>query len=339
MEARLGSYWNLVMPVRARVGLLPAGERGGATGVWRYMQPPRLAAARARPRGRVRALRPRARRSRPPAPTRSTGSTSSRFLADRGEADQLVLSLYGTARGGDDARARSSPARRRAWRRSAARPPRDVPAAERRAQRGVPRDAALLLVHETASRRAPRGLELALLDAARLAAAGQADRGRADADELRPGLVRDRGAATASSQATVELPERAAPRTLKLRLRLPRGQAASARSRCGRPYGRFDRATGTIDLSACAGLLRLRVELVAQVRELRPCAASSSLPPRLRAVGRARGPKAAKRGSSSVPLPRCTTAASEVRALRAALAARPGRSRWYGPKEPADPAR
>jgi hypothetical protein len=48
---------------------------------------------------------------------------------------------------------------------------------------------------------------------------------------------------------------------LHLRLRLPQGRRIDAVTLDGRPFRRFDAATGTIDLSGRTGSLLLRVSL------------------------------------------------------------------------------
>jgi hypothetical protein len=62
-----------------------------------------------------------------------------------------------------------------------------------------------------------------------------------------------------AADVTVETPRRARPRTLAIRLRLPAGTRIAAVTLAGKPYSRFDAATGTIDLSGRQGTLRLRV--------------------------------------------------------------------------------
>jgi hypothetical protein len=64
-------------------------------------------------------------------------------------------------------------------------------------------------------------------------------------------------ASAGSVRASVTVPERAPPRELKLRLRLPRGQRITSVTLDGRPFERVDRATGTIDLSGRRGTLDL----------------------------------------------------------------------------------
>jgi hypothetical protein len=55
---------------------------------------------------------------------------------------------------------------------------------------------------------------------------------------------------------TVATPRRTTPTALSLRLRLPSGKRIARVTLDGRPYRRFDSATGTIDLSGL-GTLRL----------------------------------------------------------------------------------
>jgi hypothetical protein len=90
-EARLGSYWNLVMPYALASGVLePATSRG----VWRYML-----RHGSRLLGTVRAGAYALYRD-PKHPVSGTdqvyGINVARFLADEDEADHLVLSLYGS---------------------------------------------------------------------------------------------------------------------------------------------------------------------------------------------------------------------------------------------------
>ena len=92
-EARLGSYWNLVMPYALASGIFAPGSPE-ATGILKYMlrHGSRLA-------GVVRAGA-YALYERPVFPVSGTdqvyGTNVARFLADGDEADQLVLSLYGS---------------------------------------------------------------------------------------------------------------------------------------------------------------------------------------------------------------------------------------------------
>ncbi len=95
-QARLGSYWNLVMPYALASGIFAPDEpRGGRRA--RVHAPPRVAPARPRPRRRLRAVRAAA--SFPVSGTDQVyGINVARFLADGDAADQLVLSLYGRSR-------------------------------------------------------------------------------------------------------------------------------------------------------------------------------------------------------------------------------------------------
>src|SRR5262249_46639194 len=91
VEARAGSYWNLVMPYALASGFLTPAQ---AAGIWRYME---LHGSRLL--GLVRAGAYALYGRDAPFPTSGTdqvyGTNVSRFLADRGQADQLVLSLSG----------------------------------------------------------------------------------------------------------------------------------------------------------------------------------------------------------------------------------------------------
>ena len=68
-----------------------------------------------------------------------------------------------------------------------------------------------------------------------------------------------------SVEASIEVPSRTPPRALTLRLRLPAGERLGAVTVDGRPDGRVDPATSTIDLSGSTG----RVTLVARVERAR----------------------------------------------------------------------
>ena len=91
----------------------------------------------------------------------------------------------------------------------------------------------LLLVHETRGP-AHRRSQLAYATPRAWLAAGQADRRRSAADELRPGLVHAGGAARASCRRRSTCPSGALG-TLELRLRLPRGEAYRGGDAAGGP--------------------------------------------------------------------------------------------------------
>lgn len=67
--------------------------------------------------------------------------------------------------------------------------------------------------------------------------------------------------ATGTARVSVEVPHRAAPKALGLRLRLPAGYRITRVTRNGKPFRRVDAATGTLDLSGETGSLELRVEV------------------------------------------------------------------------------
>jgi hypothetical protein len=253
METRLGSYWNLVMPYALASGLFaPNGPE--ATGIWRYM---RLHGSRLL--GLVRAGAYALYGRDAPFPVSGTdqvyGINVSRFLADRGEADQLVLSLYGQLA------AAMTPDTFVAGEAASVAP---LPGRAERAMYLPPNGAAnaafletlrLLLVHDSAG-----GLELAFATPRAWLAPGK--RIAVANAPTRFGPVSFSVDARAGFAAvTVETPKRSRPETLRLRLRLPAGGRITSVTLARRPYGRVDRATGTIDLSGLTGSLELRVGL------------------------------------------------------------------------------
>nr|MBA2461890.1 hypothetical protein [Actinomycetota bacterium] len=254
-EARLGSYWNLVMPYALASGLIRPGS-AEARGALRYMlrHGSRLLGV---VRAGAYALYPE-----PAFPTSGTdqvyGINVARFLADADEADQLVLSLYGmlaTAMTPDtfvSGEAATVAPLAGAYHRAMYLPP-----------NGASNAAFLttlrsLLVHETREPDgAPRGLELAFATPRQWLRPGKRlsiERAPTSFGPVSYALEVRKGAV----HATIELPGRQ-PVELKLRLRLPHGKRIVGVTRNGRPFGRLDGET--IDLSG----LRGRVELVAQV--------------------------------------------------------------------------
>ena len=136
-ESRQGSYWNLVIPYALASGLFTPGS-AEARGALRYFQ---LHGTRFL--GLVRAgafsLYGRQRRFPTGGTDQVYGVNQSQFLADLDQPDELVLSLYGHLGAGmapgtyvSGEGATLQPLRG---------PPHDVPPAERREQRRVPRDA------------------------------------------------------------------------------------------------------------------------------------------------------------------------------------------------------
>lgn len=254
--SRPGSYWNLVMPYALASGLFRPGSPE-ATGVLRYML-----RHGSRLLGLVRATA-YALYADPVFPTSGTdqvyGINVARFLADNDEPDQLVLSLYGQLATGMTegtfvaGEAASVAPLARAYYRSMYLPPNGASNA------AFLTTVRLMLVHETTERDGdPLGLELAFATPRRW---------------LRPGariLVRDAPtsfgplsytleANQSSVHASVDVPGRAPPRTLELRLRLPPGRRITGVTVNGRPSARFDPAEETVDLSGRTGRLELVV--------------------------------------------------------------------------------
>ncbi len=255
-QARLGSYWNLVVPYALASGLIRPGS-AEARGALRY-----LLRHGSRLLGVVRAgayaLYPN-----PVFPTGGTdqvyGINVARFLADNGEADQLALSLYGTLA------VAMTPETFVSGEAASVTP---LGGLHHRAMYLPPNGASnaaflttlrSMLVHETRGPDgAPRGLELAFS-----APRTWLRPGNRIAVERMPtsfGLVSyTLEAQEGVLQATVDLPRRQ-PRDVKLRLRLPRGKRIASVTADGQAFRRVDGET--LDLSG----LRGTVELVVQVR-------------------------------------------------------------------------
>ena len=254
-EARLGSYWNLVMPYALASGLFRPGS-AEARGALRY-----LLRHGSRLLGVVRAGA-YALYSEPTFPTSGTdqvyGINVARFLADNDEGDQLVLSLYGTLAAAMtpdtfiSGEAATVAPLNGAYHRAMYLPP-----------NGASNAAFLttlrsLLVHETREPDGtPRGLQLAfatprpwLRPGKRIAVTNvPTSFGPVSYSlEAREGAV----------QVTVEAPEQTT-RELKLRLRLPRGKRIAGVTLDGRPFGRV--AGGTIDLTGFSGRIHLSVRV------------------------------------------------------------------------------
>jgi hypothetical protein len=255
-ETRLGSYWNLVMPYALASGFFaPDGPQ--ARGILRYML-----RHGSRLLGLVRAGG-YALYGDPVYPVSATdqvyGINVARFLADVGEPDQLVLSLYGQLA------AAMAPGTFVAGEAASVAPL----AGERRRSMYLPPNAAsnaafletlrLMLVHETRDRSGrPRGLELAFATPrAWLRPGAQLSVARVPTSF---GPVSYTLAADADAvHATVIVPDRSPLRSLRLRLRLPHGGRIVSVQFGGAPYDRFDARTGTIDLTGRRGTIDLDV--------------------------------------------------------------------------------
>jgi hypothetical protein len=254
-EARAGSYWNLVVPYALASGLLP--PRGAtATGVWRYMQ-----GHGSRLLGLVRAgaYALYGRSAFPKSGTDQVyGNDVARFLSDADRPDELVLSLYGSLG------AAMAPGTFVAGEAASVAPLGDTPLRSMYLPPNGAANAAFLetvrlaLVHETRGPRGtPAGLELAFSTPRGWLAAGRHITVRGVPTSFGPVSY----ALAADDEAVrgwVEVPTRARPPVLRLRVRLPAGRRATDVLVEGRRRAGFDPATATIDLSGLTG----RVELV-----------------------------------------------------------------------------
>jgi pimeloyl-ACP methyl ester carboxylesterase len=264
-EARLGSYWNLVMPYALASGIF-APESPEATGVLKYML-----RHGSRLLGVVRAGA-YALYERPVYPVSGTdqvyGINVARFLADGDAADQLVLSLYGslavamTPNTFVSGEAASVAPLAGTHFRSMYLPPNGASNA------AFLQTLRSLLVHETRDREgAPTGLELAFATPRPWLRAGRRIAVRRAPTSFGP-VTYSLVARSDTIHATVDVPSRPAPKTLKLRVRLPRGQSVDGVTVNGKP---LEPPLGeTIDLSGLAG----RLEVIVRYGSRRPASAA-----------------------------------------------------------------
>lgn len=255
-ESLEGSYWNLVMPYALASGLFAPGSPE-ATGVLRYMQ-----GHGSRLLGLVRFRAwPNVGKAgyRSPGSDDVYGTSVARFLADNDQADQLILSLYGKL--GADMTANTFVSGEGStigpvdgeYYRSMFRPPNAANNAF------FLETLRLMLAHETrAADGTPDGLELAystprrwLLPGRRIVVRGM----RTSFGGLSYSLISRKG----SVQVRVTVPERVAPRMLRLRVRLPLGKQITGVALGGRKFDRYEPRSGTLDLSGLKGRLKLVV--------------------------------------------------------------------------------
>jgi hypothetical protein len=239
--SRAGSYWNLVVPYALASGFFrPHGTQ--AAGLLRYLlhHGGRLA-------GLVRAGAFRLSASGS-GTDQVYGTNVARFLADNDEADQLVLSLYGTladalTRGTYVAGEAASVAPVHGERyRTMYLPPNNDGAAV------FLEELRLTLVHET-----PRGLELAFATPRAWLEPGKSIVVRNAPTSFGP---LNYSIAREGDTVHVQLAPPASS-TLRLRLRLPHGERIASIE----PTTPFDARTGTIDLSGRRGPIDLAVSI------------------------------------------------------------------------------
>ena len=264
-QARLGSYWNLVMPYALASGLFASGSPE-ATGSLRY-----VLRHGSRLLGVVRAGA-YALYSDPVYPTSGTdqvyGINVARFLADSDAADQLVLSLYGslamamtpnTFVSGEAASV--APLAGNHFRSMYLPPNGASNAAFLQTLRS-------LLVHETRDAEGtPVGLELGFATPRPWLRPGRRIVVRRAATSFGP-VSYSIESRTDTILATVEVPRHPAPNSLKLRLRLPRGQQIGSVAVNGKSVETT--ASETIDLSGFGD----RLEVIVRYGSRRPASSA-----------------------------------------------------------------
>ena len=255
--SREGSYWNLVMPYALSSGVFaPHGVE--ADGLLRY-----LLGHGSRLLGVVRAKAESLygnRRYPVSGIDQVYGLNVSRFLADNDKPDQLVLSLYGTLTAGmtpdtyiSGESSTVAPLHGSSYRAMYLPPNLGANATFLETLR-------LMLVHETRGPDgAARGLELAFSTPRPWLGDGKTIRVQDAPTSFGPVSysIERHGSRV---HVTVDMPASPAPRSLRLRLRLPNGDRIASVRAAGLSIP-FDAKSGTIDLSAWAGGLDLDVKL------------------------------------------------------------------------------
>ncbi len=258
-ETRPGSYWNLVMPYALASGLFEP-RTAETDRILGYML-----RHGSRLLGLVRAGAYSLYGRSAAYPTSGVnpvyGQNVARFLAADDRPDQLVLSLYGQLAVGMSAgtfvagEAASVSPLRGDYFRSMYLPPNAASNAS------FLETLRLMLVHETRDRYgAPRGLELAYATPRAWLASGRRVAIRNVPTSFGP-LSYEITSATRAIRASIDVPARRRPGTLRLRIRLPAGRSVSSALVSGR-RARFDRATETVDLSGLTGRIEVTLSVV-----------------------------------------------------------------------------
>jgi hypothetical protein len=258
-SARLGSYWNLVMPYALASGFFRPGSRE-ARGALRYIE---LHGSRLLGLVRAGGYALYGRSPTPPASGTDEvyGLNVARFLGDLDQADELDLSLYGelaaamtpnTFVSGEGATVAPLDGERD---RAMYLPPNSASNA------AFLETLRQLLVHETRTADdTPSGLQLAYATPREWLSSGK----RIDVQKLPTSfgpLSYSLVAGVTTVRATIDVPSRSPIGSLTLRLRLPNGRRIASVELAGHPYSRFDDATGTITLTHLAGKLELLVHM------------------------------------------------------------------------------
>ena len=253
-EARLGSYWNLVMPYALASGLF---ERGGtrADGIFRYTL---LHGSRLLGLVRAGAYRLYGEGGFPRGGTDEVyGNSLARFLADNDAPDRLVLSLYGqlavamtpgTFVGGEAAAVAPHEG---SYLRTAYLPPNSASNATFLTK------LRLMLVHERrGSDGEPDGLELGFATPRR--GFNRASASSSAACRRASGCFRTRSGPGTLGRGDDPRPAPDAARTgLPCGCGCPRSRRLVALNVNGRPFARLDPRNGTIDLSGRRGTVRV----------------------------------------------------------------------------------